>query len=161
MGPISLYLLAVADSGERKTTCDAIFCPALRDWETGRRQEMSPEIAKLEEATAVFVAKKAGICELLAQRSAGQRHRSRAGEADLPVRSELCPGQPRPARGPRHPRRARPGPNVGTRAPAVRGDRSGAAGHPGMTFDDWVLTPEGAATVAIFAAVAPRANPDR
>jgi hypothetical protein len=27
----SLYLLAVADSGERKTTRDAIFCPALLD----------------------------------------------------------------------------------------------------------------------------------
>jgi len=65
VGPISLYLLAVADSGERKTTCDAIFCPALRDWESGRRQEMSPEIAKLEAATAVFEAKKAGILEAI------------------------------------------------------------------------------------------------
>jgi len=52
VGPISLYSLAVADSGERKTTSDAIFCPALRDWETARRQEMSPEIAKLAAATA-------------------------------------------------------------------------------------------------------------
>ena len=98
MGPISLYLLAVADSGERKTTCDAIFCPALRDWETGRRQEMSPEIAKLEEATAVFVAKKAGIRELLAQPLATDAH------------------------GPRHPRRARARPDGRRRAPADRGD---------------------------------------
>jgi hypothetical protein len=51
VGPISLYLLAVADSGERKTTGDAIFCPALRDWETKRHQDMSTEIAKLEAAT--------------------------------------------------------------------------------------------------------------
>jgi len=65
VGPISLYLLAVADSGERKTTCDAIFCPALRDWETGRRRDMSPEIAKLEAATAVFEAKKAGILKAI------------------------------------------------------------------------------------------------
>ena len=65
VGPISLYLLAVADSGERKTTCDAIFCPALRDWESGQRQEMSPEIAKLEAATEVFEAKKAGILEAI------------------------------------------------------------------------------------------------
>lgn len=47
----------MADSGERKTTCDAIFCPALRDWESGRRQDMSPGIAKLEAATAVFGAR--------------------------------------------------------------------------------------------------------
>jgi hypothetical protein len=44
VGPISPYLLAVADSGERKTTCDAIFSPALRDWEAGQRQEMSPAL---------------------------------------------------------------------------------------------------------------------
>jgi putative DNA primase/helicase len=28
VGPISIFLLAVADSGERKTTCDAMFSPA-------------------------------------------------------------------------------------------------------------------------------------
>ena len=59
---------------------------------------------------------------LAAQRSAGQRHRSRADEADLPVRSELRPGQPRPARRPRHPQRARPGADGGRWAPAGRGD---------------------------------------
>ena len=65
VGPISLYLLAVADSGERKTTCDAIFSPGLRDWETERRQEMSSEIAKCEAGAAVFEAKKAGILEAI------------------------------------------------------------------------------------------------
>ena len=65
VGPISLYLLAVADSGERKTTCDAIFYPALRDWETGRRQEMAPEIAKVDAATAIFEAKKTGILDAI------------------------------------------------------------------------------------------------
>lgn len=92
VGPISLYLLAVADSGERKTTCDAIFCPALRDWETGRRQDMSPEIAKLEAATAVFEAKKAGILEAIkhkrrrAQDTAGEERELEAlvGHAPLP-----------------------------------------------------------------------------
>ena len=41
VGPVSLYLLAVADSGERKTTCDTIFSPALRDWESGRVMTMA------------------------------------------------------------------------------------------------------------------------
>jgi putative DNA primase/helicase len=93
VGPISLYLLAVADSGERKTTCDAIFCPALRDWETGRRQELSPEIAKLEAATAVFEAKKAGILEAIkhkrrrAQDTAGEERELEAlvGHAPVPL----------------------------------------------------------------------------
>jgi len=91
VGPISLYLLAVADSGERKTTCDAIFCPALRDWETGRRQEMSPKIAKLEAATAVFEAKKAGILEAIkhkrrrAQDTAGEERELEALVGHAPV----------------------------------------------------------------------------
>ena len=65
VGPISLYLLAVADSGERKTTCDAIFSTVLCDWETGQRQEMATAVAKFEAATVVFEAKKAGIVEAI------------------------------------------------------------------------------------------------
>jgi putative DNA primase/helicase len=92
VGPISLYLLAVADSGERKTTCDAIFSPGLRDWESGRRQEMSPESAKLEAASAVFEAKKAGILDAIkhkrrrAQDTAGEERELEAlvGEAPVP-----------------------------------------------------------------------------
>ncbi len=78
VGPISLYLLAVADSGERKTTCDAIFSPALRDWEAGQRQEMSSEIAKLEAATVMFEAKKAGILEAIKHKR--RRAQDTAGE---------------------------------------------------------------------------------
>jgi putative DNA primase/helicase len=91
VGPIALYLLAVADSGERKTTCDAIFCPALRDWETRRRQEMCPEIAKLEAATAVFEAKKTGILDAIkhkrrrAQDTAGEERELKALVREAPV----------------------------------------------------------------------------
>jgi len=78
VGPISLYLLAVADSGERKTTCDAIFSPALRDWEAGQRQEMSSEIAKREAAMAVFEAKKADMLEAIKHKR--RRAQDTAGE---------------------------------------------------------------------------------
>jgi hypothetical protein len=36
VGPVSLYVLAVAESGERKTTCDRILGAALREWERDR-----------------------------------------------------------------------------------------------------------------------------
>ena len=91
VGLVSLYLLAVADSGERKTTCDAIFSPALRDWEAGQRQEMSPEIAKLDAATAAYDAKKAGILEAIkhkrrrAQDTAGAGREFEALVAKAPV----------------------------------------------------------------------------
>ena len=65
MGPVSLYLLALADSGERKTTCDAIFGAALRRWESERRQALSPEIKKSEAATATFEAKKSGLLDAI------------------------------------------------------------------------------------------------
>jgi putative DNA primase/helicase len=73
VGPISIYLLAVADSGERKTTCDAIFSPGLRDWETGRRQEMAAEIVTYEAAGAVHEAKKAGVLDAI-------KHKRRRGQ---------------------------------------------------------------------------------
>ncbi len=65
VGPVSLYLLALADSGERKTTCDAIFGAALRRWESERRQALSPEIKKSEAAAATFEAKKSGLLDAI------------------------------------------------------------------------------------------------
>jgi putative DNA primase/helicase len=62
-GPVSLYLLAVADSGERKTTCDSIFSPALRDWESGRVMAIAPDLAARDAALAASEAKKAGILD--------------------------------------------------------------------------------------------------
>ena len=47
-----------------------------------------------------------------------EQHRSRADEADLPVRSELRPRQPRPARCAIYPCRARTGADGGRRVPA-------------------------------------------
>lgn len=48
VGPITLYLLAVAAPGERKTTCDGVFSPALRQWESAQFARLSPELASRE-----------------------------------------------------------------------------------------------------------------
>ena len=42
-GPSSLYLLTVADSGERKTTCDGLFLAAIREWERREAAHLDPE----------------------------------------------------------------------------------------------------------------------
>lgn len=39
-GPASLFFLTVAESGERKTSVDAMFTKPIRDWEARQRQEM-------------------------------------------------------------------------------------------------------------------------
>ena len=65
VGPVSLYLLAVAESGERKSTCDRIFGAALRDWERDRAAACAPGIAKHEAALATVEAKRAGLLEAI------------------------------------------------------------------------------------------------
>jgi len=65
VGPVSLYLLAVAESGERKTTCDRIFGAALRDWERDRARACAPDIAAHEATLATSEAKRAGLLEAI------------------------------------------------------------------------------------------------
>lgn len=65
VGPVSLYLLSVAESGERKTTCDRIFGAALRDWEMERLAACEPELLAHDLATATYEAKRAGLLEAI------------------------------------------------------------------------------------------------
>jgi putative DNA primase/helicase len=65
VGPVSLYLLAVAESGERKTTCDRIFGAPLRDWERDRAAACAPAVAAHEAAVASAEAKRAGLLEAI------------------------------------------------------------------------------------------------
>lgn len=65
VGPVSLYLLALADSGERKTTSDTIFGGALRRWECERRKALALEIAESEAAMAAYEAKRSGLLDAI------------------------------------------------------------------------------------------------
>ena len=82
VGPVSLYLLAVADSGERKTTCDTIFSPTLRDWESGRATAIAPDLAARDAARDAFEAKKAGILDAI-------KHKRRRSQDTAKEESEL------------------------------------------------------------------------
>ena len=50
-GPASLYVLTIAESGERKSTVDNLFMSALRDWQ--RHQERAARVATAEYMNAV------------------------------------------------------------------------------------------------------------
>ena len=65
VGPVSLYVLAVAESGERKTTCDRILGAALREWERDRNRAAAPEQTAHASATAVLQAKRDGLLEAI------------------------------------------------------------------------------------------------
>jgi putative DNA primase/helicase len=92
VGPVSLYLLAIADSGERKTTCDGIFSPSLRTWESGQLAHMASELASEEAALAAFEAKKAGILDAIkTKRRRSQDTTKEEGELDALAREAPQP----------------------------------------------------------------------
>lgn len=92
VGPVSLYLLAVADSGERKTTCDGIFSPALRQWESAQLAKLASELASHEAALAAFEAKKAGVLDAIkAKRRRSQDTGKEEAELDALAREAPQP----------------------------------------------------------------------
>ena len=64
-GPCSLYLLAIAESGERKTSCDNLFVAAIRDWEREQGVLMQPEIARHEAAMQAWTVKRDGLLQAI------------------------------------------------------------------------------------------------
>jgi len=61
IGPISLFSMVIAESGERKTSCDDFFMPEVRKWENQQEEKMRPEIQHFEAAIASWQAEKEGI----------------------------------------------------------------------------------------------------
>ena len=60
-GPIGLFTLVIADSGERKTTCDEFFLPAIRQWEKTRAEAMRPQVEAYEAAIDAWNAERDGV----------------------------------------------------------------------------------------------------
>ena len=64
-GPVSLFLLAIADSGERKTTVDGFFTAAIRKWEAGEASAAAPDQRKHRADVAVWEAKRQALLDLI------------------------------------------------------------------------------------------------
>jgi putative DNA primase/helicase len=62
-GPTGLFLLAVADSGERKSTCDGFFTRAIKDFEAKQQEEMKPHIQDFKSAFTAWEAQRSGLKE--------------------------------------------------------------------------------------------------
>ncbi len=96
-GPISLYMLAIADSGERKTTCDGFFMSAIRQFEREQTEAMKPAIQQYEAAFAAWDAEREGI--LSAIREAGKKgkptHKMREDLEQLQLSKPESPPVPR------------------------------------------------------------------
>lgn len=61
--PASLFLLTIADSGERKSTCDGFFTPAIREYETRQAEAAKSLLKEFEAAKSAWTAREAGVRE--------------------------------------------------------------------------------------------------
>lgn len=60
-GPSGLFLLTIADSGERKSTCDSFFMTAIRSYEESQRELAKPALQSYESDLAVWEARRNGL----------------------------------------------------------------------------------------------------
>ncbi|MBL8492967.1 MAG: DUF3987 domain-containing protein [Rhodocyclaceae bacterium] len=67
VGPVGLFLLTIADSGERKSTCDGFFARAIREYEEAQAQEAKPALKSYRAAIEAWEAKRGGIKDKIRQ----------------------------------------------------------------------------------------------
>lgn len=60
-GPIGLYLLTIAESGERKSTADSFFARAIRKYEAREAEAAQPKIRQYAAAHTAWEAEKSGV----------------------------------------------------------------------------------------------------
>lgn len=66
-GPVGLFLLTIADSGERKSTCDGFFTRSIRDYEEAEAELAKSLLKDYRSALEAWDAKHSGIKELIRQ----------------------------------------------------------------------------------------------
>ncbi|MFH7319775.1 DUF3987 domain-containing protein [Desulfurivibrio sp. D14AmB] len=68
-GPTGVYLLAVADSGERKSTIDGFFLKAIEQWEKEQQEYVRPLLREYTAALETWTAKRAGLLAAVKDRT--------------------------------------------------------------------------------------------
>ena len=66
-GPTSLFLLTIADSGERKSTCDGFFSKAIRNYEQEQYKQSINDLKDFKAALEAWESKRSGIKEKIRQ----------------------------------------------------------------------------------------------
>jgi hypothetical protein len=96
-GPTGLFLLAVADSGERKSTCDGFFTRAIRDYEAAQQEAAKPLIQDFKSAHDAWEAQRSGLKEKI--KSLSKEGKSCASQVQ--ELHNLDADEPKPPRVPR------------------------------------------------------------
>jgi putative DNA primase/helicase len=100
-GPVSLYLLTIADSGERKTTCDGFFTKAIRDHEQAQAEAMQPAIKEHKAKFSAREAERGGLVAAIKETSKGVKQ---GGKTMDVLRAELMALEKDEPQAPRVPR---------------------------------------------------------
>lgn len=66
-GPVGLFLLTIADSGERKSTCDGFFTKPIRDYEEAQAEAAKSILKDHKAAVEAWEAKRGGVKEKIRQ----------------------------------------------------------------------------------------------
>lgn len=65
VGPISLFTLVLAESGERKTTCDGFFKLALTEYEREKIEAAKPDVVKFKASHTAWEATRSGFADAI------------------------------------------------------------------------------------------------
>jgi putative DNA primase/helicase len=66
-GPTGLFLLTIADSGERKSTCDGFFTKTIRDYEEEQAEAAKPDLKRYKADIEAWEAQRSGIKDKIRQ----------------------------------------------------------------------------------------------
>ena len=99
--PLSLYMLTVARSGERKSSCDAPIIAAIKDFEKAKAKDMEHVFQKQRNRYEIYQAERSKITTLLkAKRGGISRHEAEqqlellGPEPDLPPSTDRIVSEP-------------------------------------------------------------------
>jgi putative DNA primase/helicase len=90
-GPVSLFLLTIADSGERKSTCDGFFMKAIQEFEAAQAEAAKPILRAHAAAMEAWEVKCNGVKDLIkalvkdSKATDGMEEKRRKLEAERPV----------------------------------------------------------------------------
>ena len=72
-GPVGLFILVIADSGERKSTCDGFFTKTISDYEEAQAEAAKPVLKDHRAAIEAWEAKRGGVKEKIRQLAKEQK----------------------------------------------------------------------------------------
>ena len=101
IGPTSLFLLTIADSGERKSTCDGYFTTVISDYEKEQAEKAKPLVDDFQADMDAWTAERNGLLDQIRQSSKGGRPISETKEKlrELEGKKPNRPRIPRMIRG--------------------------------------------------------------